>query len=145
MITASVLKGLSCPNFWKLLTHSFPMHPFSTPWKHQKTLRFSDVLRRQRKDALGTNGLTDVVVMVFLFYLFKTHPDKYFSFMSLKSLGIKILSSVFRNSLLRCSLMPATLFKKRLWHRCLPINFEKFLRTSFLQNTSGWLLLCVWE
>ena len=21
-----------------LLTHSFPMHPFSTPWKHQKTL-----------------------------------------------------------------------------------------------------------
>ena len=21
------------------LTHSFPMHPFSTPWKHQKTLR----------------------------------------------------------------------------------------------------------
>ena len=25
------------------LTHFFPMHPFSTPWKHQKTLRFSDV------------------------------------------------------------------------------------------------------
>ena len=22
------------------LTYSFPMHPFSTPWKHQKTLRF---------------------------------------------------------------------------------------------------------
>ena len=22
------------------LTHSFPMHPFSTPWKYQKTLRF---------------------------------------------------------------------------------------------------------
>ena len=33
------------------------MHPFSTPWKHQKTLRFSDVFRRQRKGALGTNGL----------------------------------------------------------------------------------------
>ena len=27
------------------LTHFFPMHPFSTPWKHQKTLRFSDVFR----------------------------------------------------------------------------------------------------
>ena len=27
------------------LTHSFPMHPFSTPWKHQKTARFSDVFR----------------------------------------------------------------------------------------------------
>ena len=38
-------------------------------------------------------------------------------------------------------LRPATLLKKRLWHRCFPVNFVKFLRTSFLQNTSGWLLL----
>ena len=27
------------------LTHSFPMHLFSTPWKHQKIVRFSDVSR----------------------------------------------------------------------------------------------------
>ena len=40
------------------LTHLFPMHPFSTPWKHQKTVRFFDVFRRERKGALGTNGLT---------------------------------------------------------------------------------------
>ena len=26
-------------------TYLFPMHPFSTPWKYQKTLRFSDVFR----------------------------------------------------------------------------------------------------
>ena len=26
-------------------------------------------------------------------------------------------------------LMPATLLKKRLWHRCFPVNFAKFLRT----------------
>ena len=31
---------------------------------------------------------------------------------------------------------PATLFKKRLWHRCFPVNFVKFLRTSVLRNTS---------
>ena len=31
---------------------------------------------------------------------------------------------------------PATLLKKRLWHRCYPMNFAKFLRTPF-QNTSG--------
>ena len=31
--------------------------------------------------------------------------------------------------------------KKRLWHRCFPENFAKFLRTPFLQNTSGRLLL----
>ena len=36
---------------------------------------------------------------------------------------------------------PATLLKKRLWYRCFPVNFVKFLRTSFLQNTSGRLLL----
>ena len=27
---------------------------------------------------------------------------------------------------------PATLLKKRLWHRCFPVNFAKFLRTPFL-------------
>ena len=27
---------------------------------------------------------------------------------------------------------PATLLKKRLWHKCLPVNFAKFLRTPFL-------------
>ena len=38
-------------NMWKLSfpettsTHLFPVHPFSTPWKYQKSLRFSDVFR----------------------------------------------------------------------------------------------------
>ena len=35
---------------------SFQMYPFSTPWKHQKSLRFSDAFRRQRKSVLETNG-----------------------------------------------------------------------------------------
>ena len=30
---------------------------------------------------------------------------------------------------------------KRLWHRCFPMNFAKFLRTPFLQISSGRLLL----
>ena len=38
-------------------------------------------------------------------------------------------------------LRPATLLKTRLWHRCFPVSFVKFLRTPFLQNTSGQLLL----
>ena len=38
-------------------------------------------------------------------------------------------------------LRPATLLKKRLWHKCFPVNFAKFLRTPFLQNSSGRLLL----
>ena len=28
-----------------------------------------------------------------------------------------------------------------LWHRCIPVNFAKFLKTPFSQNTSGQLLL----
>ena len=32
-----------------LLTHLFLMHPFSSPWKHQKTVRFSDIFRGKRK------------------------------------------------------------------------------------------------
>ena len=32
---------------------------------------------------------------------------------------------------------PGTLLKERLWHRYFPVNFAKFLRTPFLQNTSG--------
>ena len=38
-------------------------------------------------------------------------------------------------------LQPATLLKYRLWHRCFPVDFGKFLRTPFLQNTSWWVLL----
>ena len=33
--------------------------------------------------------------------------------------------------------------KKRLRHRCFPVNFAKFLGTRFLQNTSGRLLLFI--
>ena len=35
----------------------------------------------------------------------------------------------------------ATLLKKRLRRRCFPVDFAKFLRTPFSQNTSGRLLL----
>ena len=40
-------------------------------------------------------------------------------------------------------LRPATLLKSRFRHRCFPVNFVKFLRTSFLQNTS-WRLFPTW-
>ena len=37
--------------------------------------------------------------------------------------------------------VPETTFKKEFWHRCFPVNFAKFLKTHFLHNTSGRLLL----
>ena len=48
------------------------------------------------------------------------------------------LESLFKY---RCRPIPATLLKKRLWNKCFPVNFAKFLRTPFLQNTSRRLLL----
>ena len=34
-------------------------------------------------------------------------------------------------------LRPATLLKKRLWYRCFPVNFVKFLRTRFYRTRLG--------
>ena len=39
---------------------------------------------------------------------------------------------------------PANLLKQRFWYRCFPVNFAKFIRTPFLQNTSGRLLLNIY-
>ena len=38
-------------------------------------------------------------------------------------------------------LRPATLLKRRFWHRCFPVSFAKFLRTSFFIEHPWWLLL----
>ena len=37
--------------------------------------------------------------------------------------------------------MPATLFKKRLWHWCFSVNFTKFLRPPFFKEHFRWLFL----
>ena len=43
----------------------------------------------------------------------------------------------FKKSCLR----PATFLEKRLWHRCFPVNFAKFLKTPFFTEHVQWLLL----
>ena len=52
-----------------------------------------------------------------------------------KFTGKHLRQSLFFNKIE--DLNPATSSKKSLWHRCFPVNFAKFLRTSFLQNTSA--------
>ena len=47
--------------------------------------------------------------------------------------------SLFLNKV--AGLSPAILSKKRLWRRCFPVNFAKFLRTPFLTEHPRWLLL----
>ena len=43
------------------------------------------------------------------------------------------------------SAAPASLLKKRLWHRFFPVNFAKFLRTPFFTEHLWWLLLKIWR
>ena len=56
-----------------------------------------------------------------------------------KFTGKHLCQSLFFNKV--ADLRSANLLKKRLWHRCFPVNFAKFLRIPFLQNTSWRLLL----
>ena len=56
-----------------------------------------------------------------------------------KFTGKHLCQSFFFNKL--AGLRPSTLLKKRPRHRCFPVNFAKVLRTFFLKNTFGRLLL----
>ena len=56
-----------------------------------------------------------------------------------KFTGKDLCQSFFFNKV--AGLRPATLLKKRPWHRCFPVNFAKFLRSPFLQNAFEQLLL----
>ena len=63
---------------------------------------------------------------------------------SVKKVFLEVSLNSQKNTCARVSFLikrPATLFKKKLWHGCFPVNFAKFLRTPFLQNTSGRLIL----
>ena len=51
-----------------------------------------------------------------------------------KFIGKYLCQSLF---LINLQAAPATLLKMRPWDRYFPVDFAKFLRTPFLQNTSG--------
>ena len=62
---------------------------------------------------------------------------------SIKQVFLEISQNIQENTCARNSFLiklqawPATLLKESLWHRCCPVSFAKFLRTSFLQSSSG--------
>ena len=56
-----------------------------------------------------------------------------------KFTGKHLCQSLFFNNVE--GLMPAKLLKRRLWHRCFPVNFAKFWRTPFFMEHLRWLLL----
>ena len=54
-----------------------------------------------------------------------------------KFIGKHLCQSLFFNKV--AGLRPATLLKKKLWHRCFAVNSMKLLRTPYLQSTPGGL------
>ena len=56
-----------------------------------------------------------------------------------KLTGEHLCQGLFFNKV--AGLRPATRLEKRLWHRCFPVNFVKFLRTPFYIKHLWWLLL----
>ena len=58
-----------------------------------------------------------------------------------KFTGNQQCQSLFFNKGKVAGLRPATLLKKRPWHKYILLNSSKVLRTSFLQNISARLLL----
>ena len=56
---------------------------------------------------------------------------------SVKKVFLEILSNSQENTWARVSF----LISCRLWHRCFPVNFAKFLRTPFFMEHLWWLLL----
>ena len=55
-----------------------------------------------------------------------------------KFTGKHLCQSLYLNKV--SGLWPETLLKQRLWRRCFPVNFGKFLRTPFLTEHLRWLL-----
>ena len=69
---------------------------------------------------------------------------------SVKKVFLKISQNSQENTCARvlffnkvAGIRAATLFNKRIWHRCYPVNFTKFLRTPFLTEQLRWPLLSI--
>ena len=87
---------------------------------------------------------TSAVACIFTLCFQKQPLDVFYKKSVLRNLtkitGKHLCQSLLFNKL--AGLKTAILLKKRLWYRCFPVNFVKLLRTPFLQNTYGRLLLC---
>ena len=84
------------------------------------------------------------IIHRFIHYLRSSRPELFCKKGALRNFakftGKHLCQSLFNKVI---GLRPATLLKKRLWHRCFPKNFAKFLRTPFLTEHLQWLLQCL--
>ena len=60
-----------------------------------------------------------------------------------KFIGKHLCQSIFLNKVV--GLRPATLLKNRLWYRCFPVNFAKFLKTPLVAASAYFGLFILTE
>ena len=60
-----------------------------------------------------------------------------------KKVSLEILQKSQKNTCAKVSFLIElqAFIKKRLWHRCFPVNFAQFLRTPYTIKQLWWLLL----
>ena len=84
--------------------------------------------------------VTDILTKVFLA---SSHPEVFCKKGVLRNFvkftGKHLCQGLLFNKVV--GLRAATLLKKRLWHRCFPVNFVKLLRTPLSTEHLRWLLL----
>ena len=102
---------------WRLQkTEKYPLNGHSWPWQplYVKNSFKVHISKEQNMDGLKASK--------------QSLPDGY--------------SMLLQKQPLKVFYRPATLLKKRLWHRCFLVNFVKSTRTPFLQNNSGGSFCC---
>ena len=129
----------------RIWSHSiFRVYLISPDWP--RFAKFTKICTRKNWYALGLRNVFAWSVALFKILLqnlidrqcrgvYNNHGRKYIQKYS------KVYSTQSMSYERPCFLRPVTLLKKRLYHRYVPLNFAKFLRTPFLQSTSGRLLL----
>ena len=82
--------------------------------------------------------MIDLIPMFLLLILNNPNSKSSYQMGSLKKGVLRNFAKFTRKQLCQglifnkvAGLMPATLLKKRPWHRCFSVNFVKFLRTPF--------------
>ena len=109
--------------------------------RHLQWIDFWKVKKLWVKCTLTLIKNIDITPLTFAIFLFRSSHRR----CSIKNCVLRNFSKFTGKHLCQSHLCQrsATLLEKRLWHRCFLVNFDKFLRTLFLQNTSGRLLLFI--
>ena len=119
----------------------------STPECHYDTLRtkidkFNSESWKMKNCKKGTRKNTEIknIVLLHLENSRSSHLELFCQKVVLKNFAKFIRKHLCQRLFFNivASLRPATILKKRLWHRHFPVNFAKFLRTVFVKEHLWW-------